>query len=82
VVVEPFGAHPSYAQGHYDRDNAFYLEWDRISRDQASLAAWLDEWVYGVSDRAGYIAKLGASRLAALRPAPAPAPPVDYGEYR
>jgi len=27
VVVEPFGAHPSYVQGRYDRDNAFYLEW-------------------------------------------------------
>ena len=33
VVVEPFGAHPSYAQGYYDRDNAFYLDWDAISRD-------------------------------------------------
>ena len=38
VVVEPFGAHPSYAQGFYDRDNAFYLEWDRISRDPEALA--------------------------------------------
>ena len=27
VVHEPFGAHPSYAQGYYDRDNQFYLEW-------------------------------------------------------
>ena len=36
VVVEPWGAHPSYAQGHYDRDNAFYLEWDAISRDRGA----------------------------------------------
>ena len=28
---------PSYAQGYYDRDNRFYLEWDRISRDPAAL---------------------------------------------
>ena len=42
VVVEPFGAHPSYAQGYYDRDNRFYLEWDAISRDAASLDAWLE----------------------------------------
>ena len=48
VVVEPWGAHPSYAQGHYDRDNAFYLEWDAISRDPGRLEAWLDEWVLGV----------------------------------
>jgi glutaconate CoA-transferase, subunit A len=82
VVVEPWGAHPSYAQGHYDRDNAFYLEWDAISRDADSLAAWLDEWVYGVSDRAEYLAKLGDERLAGLRPAPAPSGSVDYGEYR
>ncbi len=25
VVVEPWGAHPSYAQGYYDRDNDFYV---------------------------------------------------------
>ena len=33
VVVEPLGAHPSYVQGTYDRDNRFYLDWDPISRD-------------------------------------------------
>jgi len=82
VVVEPWGAHPSYAQGHYDRDNAFYLEWDAISRDADRLAAWLDEWVYGVEDRAAYVEKLGPDRLAALRPGSAPSGEVDYGAYR
>jgi glutaconate CoA-transferase subunit A len=82
VVVEPFGAHPSYAQGSYDRDNAFYLEWETISRDEASLTRWLDEWVHGVAGRAEYVDKLGHERLAALRPKPAPSTPVDYGEYR
>ena len=82
VVVEPFGAHPSYAQGYYDRDNAFYLEWDRISREEDSLQAWLDEWVRGVADRHEYVAKLGEARLAGLRPTPAPSGSVDYGEYR
>jgi glutaconate CoA-transferase, subunit A len=81
VVVEPWGAHPSYAQGHYDRDNAFYLDWDAISRDATLLDAWLDEWVHGVSGRAEYIEKLGADRLAALRPGPAPSGEVDYGAY-
>ena len=28
VVVEPWGAHPSYAQGYYDRDNEFYVGWE------------------------------------------------------
>ncbi len=83
VVVEPFGAHPSYAQGHYDRDNRFYLEWEAISREPATLDAWLDEWVHGVPDRAAYLEKLGAERRAALRPsASAPSGSVDYGEYR
>jgi glutaconate CoA-transferase subunit A len=82
VVVEPFGAHPSYVQGYYDRDNRFYLEWDAISRDAAALDAWLDEWVYGVSGRAEYVAKLGSERAMALRPGPAPSGSVDYGDYR
>ena len=82
VVVEPFGAHPSYAQGLYDRDNRFYIEWDAISRDAGSLEAWLNEWVHGVSDRAGYLDKLGLEHLAALRPDPAPSGSVNYGDYR
>jgi glutaconate CoA-transferase, subunit A len=82
VVVEPFGAHPSYAQGHYDRDNTFYLEWDAISRDPATLEAWLDEWVHGTSGRAEYLDKLGAGARARIKPSgSAPSGSVDYGEY-
>jgi glutaconate CoA-transferase subunit A len=82
-VVEPWGAHPSYVQGAYDRDNRFYLDWDPISRDEAATQAWLDEWVRGVGGRAEYVEKLGAERIAALRPsAAAPSGSVDYGEYR
>jgi glutaconate CoA-transferase subunit A len=83
VVVEPWGAHPSYVQGAYDRDNRFYLDWDPISRDEASTQAWLAEWVRGVSGRGEYMEKLGADRMASLRPsAAAPSGSVDYGEYR
>jgi glutaconate CoA-transferase, subunit A len=83
VVVEPWGAHPSYVQGAYDRDNRFYRDWDGISRDAASTQAWLDEWVYGVSGRAEYMAKLGDERMAVLRPSgEAPSGSVDYGIYR
>ena len=31
VCHVPYCAHPSYTQGYYDRDNEFYLEWDKIS---------------------------------------------------
>ena len=83
VVVEPFGAHPSYVQGAYDRDNHFYRDWDAISREAATTQAWLDEWVYGVSGRAEYMAKLGAERVASLLPSgEAPSGSVDYGVYK
>ena len=82
VVHEPMGAHPSYVQGAYDRDNRFYLDWDSISRDEAATQAWLDEWVRGVAGRDEYVAKLGAERVAALTPGSAPSGSVDYGDYR
>src|SRR6478609_4901627 len=72
VVVERWGAHPSYVQGVYDRDNQFYLDWDPISRDEAATQAWLAEWVYGLDGRAAYMDKLGAARIASLRPGSAP----------
>src|SRR3990170_3813273 len=68
VVVEPFGAHPSYVQGAYDRDNQFYRDWDAITRDEASLQAWLRDWVYDLDGRPAYVEKLGPERIAALRP--------------
>jgi len=82
VVVEPFGAHPSYVQGAYDRDNRFYLDWDAITKDEDAIQAWLREWVFGVDDRAAYREKLGAQRVAALQPGSAPSGSVDYGSYR
>jgi len=82
VVVEPFGAHPSYVQGAYDRDNRFYLDWDAITRDETSIQAWLQEWVHDLDGRAAYVEKLGAERVAGLRPGSAPSGSVDYGDYR
>ncbi len=37
------GAHPSYAHGYYNRDNAFYIAWDEISRDRATFQKWMQE---------------------------------------
>jgi glutaconate CoA-transferase subunit A len=81
VVHEPYGAHPSYVQGYYDRDNDFYLQWDKISRDEAALQAWLEEWVYGVRDRADYLEKLGPETWERLKPGEAMASSVNYGKY-
>ena len=81
VCHVPFAAHPSYTQGYYDRDNAFYLEWDEISKSQETVQAYLDEWVYGVPDREAYWRKLGPEVQARLKVASRPSIPVDYGQY-
>jgi len=81
VCHVPYCAHPSYTQGYYDRDNAFYLEWDRISSDAGRVRAWLDEWVFGVADRAAYWEKLGEEIHQRLRVEPRWSEPVNYGRY-
>jgi glutaconate CoA-transferase subunit A len=81
VVVEPYGAHPSYVQGAYDRDNRFYLDWDAITRDEEALQMWLREWVYDLDGRAAYVEKLGTDRVASLKPGSAPSGSVEYGRY-
>jgi glutaconate CoA-transferase subunit A len=77
VVVEPWGAHPSYAQGYYDRDNEFYVQWEAISRDPAALGRYLDEFVLGVKDRAEYVSRCGG--LERLRADARVCAGVNYG---
>ena len=81
VCHVPYCAHPSYTQGYYDRDNAFYLEWDQISKSPETLAAWLDEWVYGIKDRVEYWQKLGSETHTRLQVKSKPSIPVEYGQY-
>jgi glutaconate CoA-transferase subunit A len=77
VVVEPWGAHPSYAQGYYDRDNQFYVGWEKISRDAAALDRYLQEFVFGVENRAEYVEKSGG--LERLRASERVCAGVNYG---
>ncbi|MEM6107517.1 CoA-transferase [Mycobacterium sp. 050272] len=79
VVCCSGGAHPSYSQGYYDRDNAFYREWTPISRDRAAVLSWLSEWVYGMPDRAAYLEHLGQDRWADLRVLERTSRPVNFG---
>jgi glutaconate CoA-transferase subunit A len=81
VVEEPFGCHPSFAQGYYDRDNAFYLAWDAIAKDPESLEAWLREWVHGTADHAEYVEKMGDAHWDSLRPEESLSGQVNYGRY-
>ena len=77
VVVEPWGAHPSYAQGYYDRDNEFYINWEPISRDPAGLSRYIDEFVHGVKDRQEYVERCGG--LDRLRASQRVCAGVNYG---
>jgi len=52
IAVAPGGARPSYAHGYYVRDNAFYVEWDAISRDRDRFRTWIDEHVINPRDTA------------------------------
>lgn len=45
VAHVPGGAHPSYATGYTTRDNAFYTEWDAISRDRDTFTRWMEQHV-------------------------------------
>jgi glutaconate CoA-transferase subunit A len=79
VVVEPFGSHPSFAQGYYDRDNDFYIKWNDISKDEKSMQAYLDEWIYGLPNRAAYIEKMGEDTWKRLAVNQRPSGVVNYG---
>ncbi|NMC13718.1 MAG: CoA transferase subunit A [Chloroflexi bacterium] len=81
VCHVPYCAHPSYTQGYYDRDNSFYLAWDEISKTPEAVKAYLDEWVFGVADRAEYWEKLGKEVHQRLKVSSRPSAVIDYGYY-
>jgi glutaconate CoA-transferase, subunit A len=43
ISVVPGGAHPSYTHGYYIRDNASYLEWDKIAAEREQFLAWMQK---------------------------------------
>ena len=81
VCHVPFACHPSYAQGYYDRDNEFYLAWDKISESTESVKQYLDEWIYGLNNRDKYWAKLGAETHRRLEVPQQMSEPINYGKY-
>jgi glutaconate CoA-transferase subunit A len=48
IAVVPGGAHPSYTHGYYARDNAAYLEWDKVSADRELFSGWMRDNVLSV----------------------------------
>jgi glutaconate CoA-transferase, subunit A len=60
VCAVPRGAHPSYAHGYYERDNAFCKAWDGISRERDTFLAWMKEHVLGTRDHNEFLSSLAA----------------------
>lgn len=81
VCHVPFCSHPSYTQGYYDRDNEFYMHWDKISETPEAVKQYLDEWVYGVADRQEYWEKLGKAAHKRLAVEERLSVAVNYGQY-
>jgi glutaconate CoA-transferase subunit A len=81
VCLVPHAAHPSYAQGYYDRDNHLYIEWDKISESEELTAKYLEEWVYGVVDREEYWQKLDDQTKQTLKIEDKFSAQTNYGKY-
>lgn len=73
VCHVPWGAHPSYVQGYYGRDDDVYFEYDKLSRSPEHLDRFLDEWVREQADRSAYAERLDAGkRLLLSQPSSGP----------
>lgn len=73
VVEAPLGAHPAplwaadcEVEGYAD-DYAMLSELHDATRSDETAERWLEEWVIDTRDHAGYVAKLGESRVRRLR---------------
>ena len=81
IVKEEWGAHPSACQGYYDRDNDFFLDYDKSTKTNDGLLSYLDKWVYSISNRQEYAKMIGSEKLGKLKPDVFSSEPVDYGLY-
>jgi len=67
VIHAPFGAHPGETCGIYRRDEPHIREYLEASRSEEATQRYLDRFVHGVKDHRGYLKRVGASRLRALK---------------
>jgi glutaconate CoA-transferase, subunit A len=80
VVHQPYGAYPSPVQGHYGRHHDCYHRYHDESRTEEGMRDWLSRWVLDVDDWPGFLARVGAETLEAIRVKCArPSRPLDYG---
>jgi glutaconate CoA-transferase subunit A len=67
VVHAPWGAHPSPAPGHYNRDHNFFLDYATQSKTPEAFAHWQAAWVDSVRSSADYQSLLGQERMDGLK---------------
>jgi glutaconate CoA-transferase subunit A len=67
VAEVPGGSHPSYSMGYSTRDNAFYTEWDEISRDREAFREWVEEHILATNDHASYLTSIGRPGSGGMR---------------
>ena len=68
VVHQPFGSHPSPAQGYSRRDDSFYFQYHKETRSREGFEKWLQSWVFSVGNHGEFLERLGDDRLKRLIP--------------
>jgi len=58
VAEVPGGAHPSGVVGHYERDVPYLQRYGEATASAEGFEQFLEEWVYGVPDRAAYMERV------------------------
>jgi glutaconate CoA-transferase, subunit A len=80
VVGQPFGAFPSPVQGYYRRHHDTFHRFHEESRTVEGFRRWLEEWVLGVKDWEGFLARVGHETVESVRiKQPRLSKPLDYG---
>jgi glutaconate CoA-transferase, subunit A len=78
VCHVPAACHPAPLIGKWQRDNQFFHDYHKETREPADFDRWCDEWVRDLPDHTAYRAKLGG-QLEELRIlGDAPSAPANY----
>jgi glutaconate CoA-transferase subunit A len=67
IAEVPWGAHPSYVEGYYGRDDMHFYHYDKIGREAESLKDYLQKWIYDCPTRDNYLNVLGQETLSKLK---------------
>lgn len=71
IIAVPHGAHPTNCFNFYDYDAGHLNMYRAMAEDDVSFKKYLDEWVYDISNREEYLAKVGIKRSLEIKANPA-----------